>query len=83
MKKIKLDTRIFSIGALGVAFASTLCCVVPLILFLLGIGGAKAAIYTQSHFIAEEDIASQVERRIYPRFSRAAYALCCCCSLPR
>jgi len=43
MKNIKFDKRIFSLGALGTAIAATLCCIVPLILFMFGIGGAWVA----------------------------------------
>lgn len=40
MKNVKFDKRIFSFGAISAAIAATLCCIAPLILFVLGISGA-------------------------------------------
>lgn len=39
MKNVKFN-KIFSFGALTTAIAATLCCIVPLVLFMLGISGA-------------------------------------------
>ena len=50
MKETKIATSTL-VGAVFAAIAASLCCVVPLVLLLLGIGGAWVSTFTKLEFL--------------------------------